>query len=196
MNLQTFKCRASAAGKLLTNARAKTETLSETTKTYLKEWATEQIFGYKKELNNKYVERGIESEDFAIDFSIQVLDLPFAIKNETTFEDDHFTGTPDLIVGDTVYDIKCSWSAFTFPYFEAEIPNSDYYAQLQVYMHLTGKRKACLTYVLLDNELIGHTYDVDNKKRLKTFEFEYDPSVIEKLIERVQESRTYLESLI
>lgn len=195
MNLANFKCRASAAGKLLTNPRAKTETLSETTKTYLKEWATEQVFGYKKEINNKYIERGIESEDVAIDVAIQILDLPFAIKNEETFESDHFTGTPDLIVGDTVYDIKCSWSAFTFPYFESEIPNSDYYAQLQVYMHLTGKRKACLIYVLLDNEVIGHQYKIEPLKRIKTFAFEYDAEVIEKLTERVEECNNFLKLL-
>lgn len=195
MNLQIFKCRASASGKLLTNPRAKSETLSETTKSYLKEWATEQIFGYKKEINNKYLYRGIEEEDKAIDFAIQVLDLPFALKNEKTFEDDFFTGTPDLIVKETIYDIKCSWNCHTFPFFEKEIPTADYYSQLQVYMHLTGCKKACLIYVLLDNELIGHNYEVENKMRIKTFEIEYEPEIIEKLITRVKESRKILNNL-
>ena len=90
MNLPTFKCRASASGALLTNPRSKSETLSETTKTYLKEWATEQVFGYRKDISNKYLERGIQQEDESIDFAIQVLDLPFAMKNEQLFEDDFF----------------------------------------------------------------------------------------------------------
>lgn len=195
MNLPTFKCRASASGALLTNPRSKSETLSETTKTYLKEWATEQIFGYKKDISNKYLERGIQQEDEAIDFAIQVLDLPFAIKNEKTFEDDLFVGTPDLIVNDTVYDIKCSWNCHTFPYFETEIPTPGYFSQLQVYMHLTGLKKACLTYVLLDNDVIGHTYQVSKEMRIKTFEIEYQPELIETLSLRVQECRNFLNQL-
>lgn len=195
MNLQIFKLRASASGALMTNPRNKTELLSETTKTYLKEWAISQVFGYEKEISNKYVERGIESEDKAIDFAIQVLDLPFAIKNEKSFEDDYFKGTPDLIVNDTVFDIKCSWSAHTFPIFETEIPTIGYFYQLQVYMHLTGLKKACLVYVLLDNEVIGHKYQVDDKMRIKTFEFEYQPEIIETLKERVENSRNFLNQL-
>jgi hypothetical protein len=34
--------------------------------------------------------------------------------------------------------------------FESEIPNKDYYYQLQVYMHLTGCTKASLCYTLID----------------------------------------------
>jgi len=195
MNLNNFKCRASASGKLMTNPRNKNETLSETTKSYLKEWATERIFGYRNEIKSKYLERGIEDEDKAIDFSIQILNLPFVLKNEETFEDDFFIGTPDLIINDTVYDIKCSWSSFTFPYFENEIPNSDYFYQLQVYMYLTGCTKAVLTYVLLDNDKIGHNYNIENKKRIKTFEFECQPEIIETLKNKVIESRNFLNQL-
>ena len=170
MKLPTFKCRASASGKLATNPRSKSEKISETTKSFLKEWATEQMFGYRNEIKNKYVERGTLSEDFAIDRAIEWLDLPFVVKNEKFFEDDFFTGTPDLIVNDVIYDIKCSWNCFTFPFFEKELPNKDYEIQMQVYMHLTGCKKAVVTYVLLDNEEIGHLYEIDNKFRIKTFE--------------------------
>lgn len=195
MNLPIFKCRASASGKLATNPRSKSEVLSETTKSYLKEWATEEMFGYRNEIKNKYVERGTLSEDFAIDKAIEWLDLPFVIKNETSFEDDFFTGTPDLILNETVYDIKCSWNCFTFPIFEKELPNKDYFYQMQVYMHLTGRKKAVVTYVLLDNEEIGHLYEIDNNLRIKTFDVNYDESVIEMLIERVKESRNFLNQL-
>jgi hypothetical protein len=179
----------------MTNPRAKSETLSETTKSYLKEWATERIFGVRNEIKSKYTERGLQDEDKAIDFAIQVLDMPFVLKNEQTFENDFFIGTPDLIVGDTVYDIKCSWSAFTFPYFEKEIPNSDYFYQLQTYMALTGCRKAVLTYVLLDNKQIGHEYKIDDKTRIKTFSFDFDAEIIETLQNKVIECRNFLKQL-
>jgi hypothetical protein len=199
MSYPTFKIRASASGKVMTNPRAKTELISETTKTYVKEWLTEHIYGIRKEIKNKYLSKGLKMEDTAIDKAIEWLDLPFAMKNEKTFEDDFFTGTPDLIVGETVYDIKCSWDAFTFPLFENEIPTKDYYYQLQVYMHLTGCRKAVLTYVLLNtpDELTWeekHNYDnMDKKYRIKTFEIEYSEEVIADLKERVTNIRNFIK---
>jgi hypothetical protein len=202
MNLQNFKIRASAAGKLMTSARSKNEILSETTKTYAKEWLTEQIYGFRKEIKSKYIYKGLVMEDEAIDKAIEWLDLPFAIKNEQYFENDFIKGTPDLIVDGVVYDIKCSWDAYTFPIFENEIPNKDYFYQLQCYMHLTGCNKAVLTYVLLNTpeEVVYETPqnydDLDKKYRIKTFEIDYDQSVIDTLIERVKLTREFLETLI
>ncbi len=202
MNLQNFKIRASAAGKLMTSARSKSELLSETTKSYAKEWLTEQIYGFRKEIKSKYIYKGLVMEDEAIDKAIEWLDLPFAIKNEQYFENDFIKGTPDLIVDGVVYDIKCSWDAYTFPIFENDIPNKDYFYQLQCYMHLTGCTKAVLTYVLLNTpeEVVFETPqnydDLDKKYRIKTFEIDYDQSVIDTLIERVKLTREYLETLI
>ena len=93
-----FKIRASAGGKLMTEPRSKTETLSETTKTYVYEWLKEQIYGVRKNIQNKYLSKGLKLEDTAIDKSIEWLDLPFTLKNEQFFENDFFCGTPDLIV--------------------------------------------------------------------------------------------------
>jgi hypothetical protein len=199
MSYPTFKIRASASGKVMTNPRSKTELISETTKTYVKEWLTEHIYGIRKEIKNKYLSKGLKMEDTAIDKAIEWLDIPFAMKNEKTFEDDFFTGTPDLIVSDVVYDIKCSWDAFTFPLFEKEIPTKDYYYQLQVYMYLTGCKKAILTYVLLNtpDELTWeekHNYDnMDKKYRIKTFEIEYSEEVIADLKERVANIRNFIK---
>ena len=201
MNLPNFKCRASATGKLMTNARSKSELLSETTKSYVQEWAKEHIYGVKNEIRSKYIEKGLMMEDTAIDKAIEWLDLPFTIKNEKYFEDDFFTGTPDLIVEGVVYDIKCSWSAFSFPLFENEIPTKDYYYQLQTYMHLTGCRKAVLTYVLLNTpqELTyepQHNYDnIDKKYKIKTFEIEYNQEVIDELKNRINNVREYIKTL-
>ena len=195
MNYQNFKIRASAGGKLMTEPRAKSETLSETTKSYLKEWAICQMFNVQNEIKSKYTERGIQDEDKAIDLMMTVLDLPFTIKNEQYFENDYFCGTPDLIIGDTVYDAKCVWSCFTFPIFEKELQNKDYFYQLQIYMHLTGCKKAVLSYVLLDNEAIPHIYEVEPKQRVKTFEFDYNPEVIEKLKNKEIECRNFLKQL-
>lgn len=196
-----FKLRASASGKVMTNPRSKTETISKTTTTYLEEWYKEQIYGYRKDISNKYLSKGNANEDEAIDLLISWNDLDFAMKNEKHFEDEYFTGTPDLIIGDTVYDTKCSWDCFTFPLFESEIPTKDYFYQLQVYMHLTGCRKAVLAYVLTNTpeELTWeekHDYsELDKKLKLKTFEITYDESIINDLKQRVINCRTYLETI-
>lgn len=199
--LHNFKIRASASGKLMTAPRNKSELISETTKTYVKEWLIENIYGVHKEIKSKYLTKGLKLEDNAIDKAIEWLDLPFVIKNEKFFEDDFFCGTPDLICENVVYDIKCSWDCFTFPLFEKEIPTKDYFYQLQVYMHLTGCKKAVLTYVLLNTpeELTyeeKHNYDnMDKKYRIKTFTIEYSEEVIADLKQRVTNIREYLKTL-
>lgn len=200
--MKKFKCRASAGGSLMTNPRAKGEMLSETTKNYVKDWMIEQIFGVQKNIKSKYLEKGIKLEDEAIDLAIQWLDLPFAIKNEESFEDEYFTGTPDLILKDEVIDIKCSYSAFTFPLFEDNCPESGYIYQLQIYMHLTGKKRARVVFMLLNTpEDIAPWEDHFNydkipvKYKHKAFSVEYDPSVIEKLQDRVKQSREYIKNL-
>lgn len=201
MNLENFKIRASAGGQIMTNPRSKTDLLSQTTITYVQNWIKESIYGVRKQINNKYLSKGITLEDEAIDTAIEWLNLPFILKNEKYFEDDFFCGTPDLITDDEVLDIKNSWDCFTFPLFENEIPTKDYFYQLQIYMHLTGKKKARLVYVLLNTPEIL-TYEpqndysnIDKKYRIKTFSIDYDEKVIDDLKQRVLNIREYIKTL-
>lgn len=201
MEIEQFKIRASAAGLLLTNPKKKEDILSQTTKTFIKMWVKERIFGMRKELDTKEINKGKEYEDMAIDCAIDWLDLPFAIKNEKKFEDELFTGEPDLILEDRVIDIKNSWDWATLPLFEDEIPTDGYIAQVQVYMHLTGLKKASVVYMLMTtparykNEEINYDH-IDKKYRYKRFDFEYDPEMIKKLQERVILAREYINSII
>lgn len=175
--------------------------LSTGTKTFVDEWLKEQIYGFRKEIKNKYLTKGLALEDEGIDSAISWLDLPFVLKNEKSFEDEFFTGTPDLILSDEILDIKCSWDAFTFPLFEKECPTKDYFYQLQIYMHLTGKRKARVVYVLLNTpeELVYEQKrdysEMDKKYRIKTFAFEYDQSIILDLQDRISKIREYIQTI-
>ena len=198
--MEEFKCRASAAGKLMTNPRNKSESLSETTKTFIQEWMKEQLYGIRKEITTKQMAKGLDFEDEAIDKAIEWLELPFTLKNEVRKTDEYFTGEPDLIVDGVVMDIKNSWDLWTFPLFEKEIPTKDYYYQLQVYMYLLGLEKAKLIYVLLDTpesySSPALTYDhMDKRYRIKTFDVDYDAEVIEKLKERVIAAREYINTI-
>ncbi|HWS60606.1 MAG TPA: hypothetical protein VN182_06720 [Flavobacterium sp.] len=200
MELELFKCRASAAGKLMTNPKNKADLLSQTTKSFVQEWLKQQIYGYRKELTNKEVNKGIIFEDIAIDKAIEWLDLPFAIKNTERFTDEFFTGEPDLLLHDEVIDIKNSWDCFTFPLFDKEIPTDDYFYQVQVYMYLTGKKKARVVYILLETPETYNQpewkYDhVDKKYRIKEFRFDFEPEIIEKLKERIINIRNYINEL-
>ena len=68
-------------------------------------------------------------------------------KNEINLENEFFTGTYDAKNLERVIDTKVPFDAFTFPFF-VEKPDTDYYAQLQIYMELTGLKKASLCYCL------------------------------------------------
>ena len=200
--MKEFKIRASAAGKLATKSRSKSDNLSQTTKSYLQEWLKQEIYGVRKDIASKYLDKGNAVEDDAIDYAAKELGWLFAIKNDEYFENEYFCGTPDVILEDKIIDIKSSWDCFTFPLFEEDVPNKDYYYQLQVYMHLTGKKQAELVYVLMNTpedlayskEL--HNYsDLQSKHRIKVFKIDYDEDAIELLIERVQESKEYLNKI-
>lgn len=199
--MRKFRIRASAAGKLMTNPRSNSEVLSKTTKEYLQQWAKEQIYGVRKSIKSKYLDKGNAVEEDAIKYAAKELGWLFADKNEELFKDEYFVGTPDVILEDTIVDIKSSWDCFTFPLFEDKIPSKDYLHQLQVYMHLTGKRKAQLVYVLMNtpDELayeFSHDYsEITSNYRIKTFDIDYDEEIIDKLKERVQTSREYIEQI-
>jgi hypothetical protein len=196
-----FKCRASALGQIMTNARSKNETLSQTAKSYLEDWYKEQIYGVKKQIKSKYIQKGLALEDQAIEFYSVAMEKDFMIKNLDHFEDDFFTGTPDCMHEGIVYDFKTSWDCFTFPLFDQE-PDMGYYYQLQVYMHLTGLKKAKLVYTLQDTpefltyeEPVSYAH-IDDCYRIKQFQIEFDPEVIENAKNKIIECRKYIKELM
>lgn len=197
-----FKIRASAIGQIMSKPRSKKDLLSKTAATYAEVWLKEKIYGTKKNISSKQIQKGILLEDEAIDSAIYWLDLEFAIKNEKHFENDFLTGTPDLILEDEIIDTKVSWDEWTFPLFAKELPEKDYFYQMQAYMHLTGRKKGRVVYVLLNTPDHLDPYNehsdyskLDKKYRIKTFEVHYDPEIIEEIEARVNEVRAYLEKL-
>lgn len=143
--MEQFKIRASGAHSIMG-----IKAFGKTGETYCKAWLKEYLYKRRTDIKSKYIEKGNTSEEDAFTLLTLQLNLGMVYKNLQFFEDDYMCGTPDLIIGDVVYDNKCSWSLDTFPMFESEIPNNDYELQLQVYMHLTGTHKAVLAYTLID----------------------------------------------
>lgn len=201
INNLTFKLRASQAGALMTNPRSKSETMSKTAMTAVEDWLKEKLYDVRKQITTPAIEKGIELEDLAIEKAIEWLNLPFCMKNEEHFEDEFFTGTPDIILNDRVIDIKNSWDYNTFPLFEHELPTKGYYYQVQVYMHLIGLKSAEVVYVLLDtpetfsNNAISYAH-VDPHLRIKSYKVNYDPEPIKELQNSVTIARTYANELL
>ena len=222
--MKDLKIRCSAIGKIMTSPRSKGEVLSATTKTYIKELVLEHKYGIKKEINSRYLDKGNQVEDMAIELAEQALDLGFVFKNELFFENDHLTGTPDIITDTLIVDVKSSWNGTTFPMFEDELPNKDYYWQLQGYMDLTGKHNAIVSYCLVDTpeDIVldeirrvawakkelepseeteqdvrsQHEFShIPKDKRVKAFLVEKDEHAIWQIKERVEQCREYYTEL-
>jgi len=220
-----MKIRSSAIGKIMTNPKTKGETLSQTTKTYLQELAVEEVYKIRKEFSSRYTDKGNEVEDLSIALCNDVLDLGFIYKNEEHFSNEWITGTPDVNTNEILLDVKSSWDATTFPFFDTELKNKDYLYQLQGYMWLTGKEEALLCYCLIDTPLqivedeirrehwkanlieesldlrafvqAKHTFGhIPKEKRLKTFKIAKDDVIIENIKTRIEECREYYNELI
>lgn len=201
MEIKKFKIRASAVSKIMTNPRSKSETLSKTCKTYLEEWLKEQLYNTQKEVYSKYLEKGIEVETLAVEYYAQEKNLGFVLQNSDHFENDFFTGTPDVILKDEIIEIKSSWDCFTFPLFENKIDRG-YWMQCQIYLNLTGKDGALLVYTLQNTpEELEYNEPTDYETlpawlRIKEYHVEPDPDFIEQVKERVELCREYIEELV
>lgn len=198
--------------------------LGRTAKGYCEDWLKGQLYNRKLEFTSKYTDKGIIMEDAAIDFISDQLGIGLLFKDDQYLENDYMNGHMDISLPDCVIDVKNSWSWETFPLFSKGIPNDNYYWQLQGYMELSGKTKAKLIYVLsdtpvhlierearnycfyngygeMDLEIYNEFYkkltyaDVDNKLKIKIFEFEKDADAIAKIKSQVEKCRNYIEIL-
>ena len=201
MQLETFKIRASSVSQIMTNSRSKSETLSETCKTYLETWVKEKVYNTQKTIKSKYLTKGIEVEEIAIEYYADVKRLGFVLPNQDHFSNDFMTGKPDLIHDSLVYEFKSSWDCFTFPLFESE-PNKANWMQLQIYLYLTGLEKGKLVYTLQNtpDELVwdeaADYSDIAPNFRIKEFDVDIDFEFIKSVENRVVECREYVSQLI
>jgi hypothetical protein len=209
----------------MTSPKSKGEVLSQTTKTYLQELAIEEIYGIRKEFSSRYTDKGNEVEDLSIALCNDVLDIGFIYKNEEHFTNEWITGTPDVNTNEILLDVKSSWDATTFPFFDTELKNKDYLYQMHGYMWLTGKEESLLCYCLVDTPLqivedeirrehwkaslieesldlrafvqAKHTFGhIPKEKRLKVFKITKDDKVIEDIKTRIELCREYYNDLI
>ncbi|QDP51093.1 MAG: hypothetical protein Unbinned3907contig1000_36 [Prokaryotic dsDNA virus sp.] len=123
--------------------------LSAGAKTFVKELWLEKNYGIKKTISNKYIDKGNEVENLSIKLAETMLDLGKMEKNQKRYENDFICGTPDVITKTHIVDVKSSWSAVSFPFFDDELKNKGYEWQMKSYMWLTGIHKSYLCYCLV-----------------------------------------------
>lgn len=211
----------------MTNPRTKSEgKLSKTCLEYVHAWIKSQPEFYDREKNfrSKYTLKGNECEPLSIKFASEFYGWDGIEKNTIRFTNDFLTGEPDLVLPDSIEDIKNSYSETTFPLFSTEIPIDGYGWQLQGYMELTNKNRSGLIYTLMNateklimreararmyeldmDDLEAELYDeveaemtydtIPHHLRIKRFGLDRDRSSIELVSDRVDVIRQYISSL-
>lgn len=152
-NFDEILIHCSSLGKILTNPKSKADieanNLSATAKSHLVEVYARQMYDFRKELNNKFIQKGNEVEQEGIDTLSLQLRFPLE-KNEVVFSNQYLIGTPDIVTNNLVIDLKSSFDWITFL---SNIPSEldpMYVAQVNGYLDLLGYDTGYIAYVLLD----------------------------------------------
>ena len=195
-----MKWHPSSLGKLMTSPRSKSEVLSEGAKTYIKEVAKENFYGYRTDINSKYIFKGRDQEFDSIELLNSVRFTNYQ-KNTVRMVDEYMTGEADIVTDDLIIDVKTSWSLDTFPALAEDGYESKYEWQLRAYMMLYNKPKAELIYCMVttSNELLNewenlalHRVDhIAPEKRITVLSFERDQDKESDIIEKLKAATEY-----
>lgn len=200
-----MKFRASSLGKLMTSSRTKGEALSQTAKSYIIQLAKENYYGYRTELNNKYVLKGLEQEQDSIDL-LNAVRFENYVKNQERVTNEYLTGCCDIITEDKIIDLKTSWSLDTFPSTSYELKDlNDYEWQGRAYMYLYDRPTFELCYVMVSThpEFLSlydpmdmHEVDhIDPAKRITSIRFERDKELEIRMEEKLLAASLFYEQV-
>lgn len=195
--------------------------ISESCLTHLADLYTAIKFDRRREIVNKYFEKGNFCEEGSITTYSRFKKTSF-IKNEAFFKNEFICGTPDIIKDGEVVDIKTSWDLITLNRNLVKDLIDMYKYQVLGYMALTGAKKGKVAYCLVntpqhlidaeksklkyrlpENELEAGYAEIDRlslyddieiKDKVIEFNVVYDPDLIERIYERVKSCRQYINT--
>lgn len=205
--MKEIKFRCSSIGKLMTEPKTKSEgPLSVGAKTYIRQLAAESIFGVDFEVSSKHMEKGIEVEQNGIDLLNQVRGLSL-VKNKERKTNDFITGECDLFdeANRRGHDLKCSWSAMTFPIATVDCEDKLYEWQMRGYAALWDADEWDVNYALVDtpDRLIGFepmqlhlVSHIPAWMRLTTWVIQRDAAKEAAIFEKVKQAREYYAQVI
>jgi hypothetical protein len=196
-----MKWHPSSIGKLMTNGRGKNE-VGATAKSYIKQVAKENFYGYRSEINNKYIQKGLMQEQDSIDL-LNTVRFEGYIKNTVRMVNEVMTGECDIITNDSIIDIKTSWSLDTFPVMAEDGYDSLYEWQLRAYMMLYDRPRAELIYCMVttSNELLNEWENLDihrvdhiaPEKRITVLSFERNEDKEIEMLDRLKWASEYYD---
>ena len=148
-----IKFRASSWGNLLTGSKTDRNAIGDTCAKELIKIYTQEVYGRKKDITTKQMEKGILAEPESIKL-LSLVEGEFFFKNEEQMENEWFCGHPDLILNKEdgtleVWDIKTSWELDSFMPKLIETPDKGYEAQLNCYYSLTEAQGGAIAYCLV-----------------------------------------------
>lgn len=208
-----MKARCSMLSRLITEPKNKSDKISQSAKSAVREIAKLDLFGYQSFEGNKYTEKGLQLEEQAIKLSSLSRGLVLK-KNTERRENDWIQGECDIYVPSRklIIDTKCTYDIGTHPFFrdeaEEKAKKQGYDIQVQGYMWLWDCEEAhidfCLFPTLIDmvkpweseEKLIDLVEQIPQKKRLTTVVIKRDETVIEKIKQRVEAAQDYYQELI
>jgi hypothetical protein len=200
-----LKIRCSSLSKIMTEPKAKSETLSVGAKTYIEDLAKEFVYGYQRVISSKEMEKGTLVEQHSIDLVNDVYFTSY-VKNTERRENEWLTGECDIYVpGQKIIDIKSPWSLATFPATVFAGQDKDYEWQLRGYMFLWDCAHSEINYVMVNtpDELIRfedpsvHYVDhIDPSLRITRVPYERDKVLEEKIKEKVEAARAFFNQVV
>jgi hypothetical protein len=149
MKNHEFLVRASSIGDLMTRGRTKDAEWGETALAVIQKAVLFNKYGIEENITSKHMEKGILNERESLEMYRKVIGANFDLdETKQRLVNNYCTGETDKIHDEIVVDIKSSWSAKSFPWWDSEIKNKSYIFQLQCYLWLTGLKRARLVYAL------------------------------------------------
>ena len=199
--------RCSSLGKLMTEPKTKAEgELSMGAKTYIRELAQQEIFGIDFEFSSKETQKGIEMEGDAIALLNRVRGLSLC-KNTERRSNGLLTGECDLYDQSARkgYDLKCSWSAKTFPGWVKDCEDKLYEWQMRGYLMLWDAQSWEVAYALVDTpeRLIGYeplqmhvVSHIPEHMRLTGWVIERDLAKEQDIARKVKAAQAYFQEVV
>jgi hypothetical protein len=164
MRFDNVKIRCSALGNIMGQ-----KGLGVTGEKYLTELFVALKYGRSRELVTKYTNKGLEVEEDSFTL-VSRIHKRFYTKNQTNFKNEFITGTPDVVDGKAIRDMKSSWDMITYFHTSEKSALQSYKWQLQGYMALTGAEIAHLDYALVNTPIPL----IEAEKRKKMYEMGID----------------------
>jgi len=164
--------------------------LSEGCMTHLMDvWIAHEFGRATKDIKNKYIQKGIMTEDTGmISYGIVKGWLPE--KSIERKDDGYIMGEIDFKRGITIFDNKSSWDIWTF-YRNVKFlknPNSNpYFPNMQGYMKLWEMPKSKVVYTLVDTP----AKLIENEKKAFAYSFTGSESDLEEAFAEIEKNMTY-----